>query len=333
MSGGSAVCAREIMPRAGDWAPLLEPSTRHRHVVVDVDNPDPLAGVLSKLAERSTGRTALVQVIVTSQRGTRSPQPLSAHAVLLLCNLVMVSMREAAGFFISGYASRGHIARTSADMDPVAVRWQREVEAKQAARPHLRVTVRVAVAAPVPARYLRGEVDQIAAGFDPVVTGGNGLLTRRTHHARTQTTTRAAGKGFVVTVAELASLWHLPAFSRPIRRFPPARPAAGHPPHPTPPRSAMTVSNPASCDRPRPPRPRPAVCSFRCPTSPPVIVNTRRAPHCLDPHQRHRARPRPIRRLRPHPAVCSFPLPDFAFARRKRPPHPNPIQRSTGGVR
>ncbi|KIA63060.1 hypothetical protein [Nocardia vulneris] len=209
LEGRGGVCGREIAPRAGEWSPLVDATARR---VVDADDYDPLGQVLTALAERGPGETAVVQVIVAAQRGTGS-RGLGVRVLDGTGGLCLWLLRELLDFLQPGPAPArtGYRARSTQDPDPVAAQWFRDVVVKKTDRQHLRVTVRAGVAGSVPARYRRGAVTRLTDGYDQVVTAGDGLITRRVARAARRIAARRPGPGFVATVAELAALWHLPA--------------------------------------------------------------------------------------------------------------------------
>ncbi|MFE3259476.1 hypothetical protein ACFXPS_28975 [Nocardia sp. NPDC059091] len=301
LAGRGGVCAHEIMPRAGAWSPLLDPGRRTHGPLATIDTPDPLGHMLTVLAERSPGQTALVQVIVSAQRDTGTTRPVSARLTLAFCGLAWSLLKDLTGILLPGHSSASPGQQTGADLDPVTAAWQREVVAKKAARPHLRVSVRVAICGSVPARYLRGQVERITNGFDPVLTAGDGLLTRRARHARAATTTRTPGAVFVATAPELAALWHLPAhggvYGVPVNpaRARTAQPIVARRPHPT--SKPTTIPTAAASTASTPPE---AVCA---PTE-----STAKQP-------------------------LRLPLPDICQRTHGNPAHPNPIRPHTGGTR
>ncbi|MBF6131148.1 hypothetical protein [Nocardia brasiliensis] len=162
------------------------------------------------LAGRAPEEIGCVQVIVAAQRGTGS-----GRLALRLLDAVVSFVEEMGREFtrMNASASAGAPRRVApAAVDPVAAVRSRAVVAKKACGPHLRVTVRVAVAGPAhDARLYRAQVGLIADGFDAVATAGDGLITRRVCRPAVKVGSRRPGAGFVVTVAELGALWHIPA--------------------------------------------------------------------------------------------------------------------------
>ncbi|WP_405164972.1 hypothetical protein OG203_07620 [Nocardia sp. NBC_01499] len=202
------VRGREVVPRGGEWSPVVDPSSPTA-VRAGADTVEPLGQVLTMLTGRGRGEGGCVQVIVSAQRGTRSVRP-----AMRALDAVLAFGQELGEEFtrMNRSSSAGAPPRvTPAAVDPVEAVRSRAVVAKKAAGPHLRVTVRVAVAGPAPARQHRSQVVLIAAGYDAVATAGDGLITRRVHRAAVKVGARRPGAGFAVTVAELGALWHIPA--------------------------------------------------------------------------------------------------------------------------
>lgn len=209
VSGGGVVRGREVLPRGGEWSPVVEPSKSAVPVRAGTDAVDPLGQVLAMLAGRAPEETGCVQVIVAAQRGTDSGRP-----ALRLLDAVVSFVEEMGREFtrMNASASAGAPRRVApAAVDPVAAVRSRAIVAKKACGPHLRVTVRVAVAGSAPARLYRAQAGLIADGFDAVATAGDGLITRRVYRPAVKVAARRPGTGFVATVAELGALWHIPA--------------------------------------------------------------------------------------------------------------------------
>ncbi|MFI7003633.1 hypothetical protein [Nocardia sp. NPDC050175] len=201
------VRGREVRPRGGEWSPVVEPSSAASGVRAGVDTVDPLGQVLTMLAGRGRGEAGCVQVIVSAQRGTRSGRP----ALRALDALLAFGQEMGQEFTrINGGTSAGAPPRTT-PVDPVEAVRSRAIVAKKASGPHLRVTVRVAVAGPAPTWQHRAQVALIAGGYDAVATAGDGLITRRVYRSAVKVGSRRPGAGFVATVAELGALWHIPA--------------------------------------------------------------------------------------------------------------------------
>ncbi|MFI6172978.1 hypothetical protein ACIBCN_39800 [Nocardia sp. NPDC051052] len=202
------VRGREVLPRGGEWSPVVEPSGPAAAVRAGADAADPLGQVLTMLARRGPGEAGWVQVIVAAQRGTRSGRP-----ALRALDAVLAFVEEMGREFtrMNGRPSAGTPPRVTPAVDPVQTVRSRAIVAKKASGPHLRVTVRVAVAGPAPAWEHRSQAGLIADGYDAVATAGDGLITRRVHRSAAKVSSRRPGTGFAATVAEMGALWHIPA--------------------------------------------------------------------------------------------------------------------------
>ncbi|GAB2540915.1 hypothetical protein [Nocardia heshunensis] len=206
IEGTGGLAAREVLPRGGEWSPVVAPSSGWGRAGADL--VDPLGQVLTVLAERGPGEVASVTIIVAAHRGTGTGRP-ALRALDAVLAFLQDVLREA----MRGGASPSPRPAATVPVDPVAAVRYRNVVAKKASGPHLRVTVRVAVSGRVPARYLRHEARLIADGYDAVATDGDGLITRRVRRPAHKVALRRPGTGFVVTVAEFGALWHLPTGS------------------------------------------------------------------------------------------------------------------------
>lgn len=210
----AGMSARVVLPRQGAWSPIVDPSTARRSVT-DADTPDGLGSVLAALADRAPGEIAVAQIVVCAQRGTNG-RSVASRAVAVVGEAVIGALRELLDIFAPGPVAsrtphpRGTTARVTGG-DPVAEKLLRDTVAKKSARPHLRVTVRVAVTGSASGQARRAAVARIAEGYDPVATLGAGLVSRRVRRPVRRVSERRPGPGFVATVAEMAALWHLPA--------------------------------------------------------------------------------------------------------------------------
>jgi|GEM_PF-3947000 len=207
IGGRGGVVGREIVPRAGAWHPLIAPGEAIR-TTVDRDTPDGLNQVLAALSERQSGETAVVQVIVAAHREAGEWGRLArggARAVVNLADFALTIHHTT--------PSTHHQRTTDTAGNPVAAARRQAEATKKNSGPHLRVTVRAAVAGPVPARYRRGAAGRIAGGFDSIVTGGAGLSAWRVRGAGWRVDARRPGRVFMATMRETAALWHLPASS------------------------------------------------------------------------------------------------------------------------
>ncbi|MBF6066062.1 hypothetical protein IU500_33905 [Nocardia terpenica] len=204
LTGAGGVCGREVCPRGGPWSPVTDPSAR---AVARPEGVDPLGQVLTALAERPAREVGIVQVIVAAQRATDG---IVRPTLRLLLDGAASLMTEVGRELMSDGKS-GRAPRPTTPVDPVQAQRAREIVAKKASGPHLRVTVRAAVSGPVPARYRRQAAGWIANGYDAVATAGNGLTGHRTRGAARKVSLRRPGTVFAATVGELGALWHIPA--------------------------------------------------------------------------------------------------------------------------
>jgi hypothetical protein len=165
------------------------------------EGPDPLRLVLGQLAGLADGEQALVQLLVrpatvreqrrllTVARRLKAGQP--GRPLTRLLDLLDPTpappQRPAA--------------------DPALASEVREVLAK-AAQPLFRVALRLAVAAPTP-EQARGRIHALCAAF-AAYEGSIGLRRRRLHAGTDKLERRALGRGFLLSVSELAALAHLP---------------------------------------------------------------------------------------------------------------------------
>lgn len=258
----------ELLPTGGRWAPLIDPAPRGRTGWAPRRGGGEGSGraVLDALAWRRPGEQACVQLVITGGRGSAGGALaglLRAAAPALLGTLA--GAIAAAGLFVidlitpghgptplgNGRSRAAHAGRGSdwgwsesgpgaPPADPVAA----GVAVKRATRPHLHVTMRVAVAVAGTGRsdrergaVARGLVADIAAGYDLIATHSP-LRTRwRRWLGGLDQSTRVAGGGFQATLAEVGALWQLPEdaprynLPRPAARNLPAAPELARLPH------------------------------------------------------------------------------------------------------
>lgn len=219
------VSAVHVAARGGTWAPLLDPSRAPREL--RTGEVDPLHGVLETLADRRPGQTAVVQLVVAAHPDRRHPQRHRGVSGLVVAMLTGL-LRLAAALLIeivditthhgprpSATTGPGHHPKAPpASEDPVEAARRRDLAAKQARGPHLRATLRLAVTTTG-----RGSRDDRAAAvvglvncYDQAAPAAR-LYTRPVRRAaRAVAGRRAAPRaGLLLTVAEAAALWHLPA--------------------------------------------------------------------------------------------------------------------------
>ncbi|MQA02166.1 MAG: hypothetical protein GEV07_05375 [Streptosporangiales bacterium] len=209
--GTRRVRAADVTPRGGEWAPLIDTTRRHR----DSHTEEPIGQTLSSLADRRRGEIACAQLLVTAHRSDHDGssawlRPLSV-ALTMLRALRQIIFWLFDLFLTSTRATNGHhgTRHSSGEQDPVTKTKQQAINAKKADSPHLRVTLRVAVASWGKSRQRRNVVAAIAGGYDRVARATELLLTH-TRRAAWRVVTRRPGRGFIATTDELAALWHLP---------------------------------------------------------------------------------------------------------------------------
>jgi len=234
VSGGASggVSAVHVMARGGPWAPLLDPSRAPREL--RTGEVDPLHGVLETLAERRPGQTAVVQLIVAAHSDRhhghhdgqrhRSVGGLVAAALTGLLRLAAALLFEIVDIMTHGphpSATTGagqHPKVPSTSEDPVQAARRRDLAAKQGRGPHLRATLRLAVTTTGrggrgPRNDRAGTVDGLVNCYDQAAPAAR-LYTRPVRRAARAVTGRRTGParaGLLLTVAEAAALWHLPA--------------------------------------------------------------------------------------------------------------------------
>ena len=167
---------------------------------------------VAALARRGPGEQAVVQLAVTAHR--RAPL---ARGTATALGAVLRAGVELVELLLPGrhHPPRNTAAARRLPTDAAKAAAVKATDAKRATRPHLRATLRVAVAAVGvrgPARHRpvrRRLLADVAAGYDLAVTAR--LRTRRVWAAPGRLAVRAPGRGFLATLPELAALWHLPA--------------------------------------------------------------------------------------------------------------------------
>ncbi|MGH8879126.1 MAG: hypothetical protein ACRD0P_17595 [Stackebrandtia sp.] len=293
------VGAAEVRPCGDVWSPLLDHRTRATRGAVAAVN-EGLRAVWAELAaEGDSGRTASVQVVVSRSRPDRSRSGASIGGgglsgisvgdvlgfVGRMLGTALVAVLEFIMEAISDLITPGPSTATSRAQgrtspprsasarpprlpDPVQAEREKAALAKRLARPHLRATVRVAIAGDADRRAL-GEQAQavanglIAIGLDPAAATARPVRfgCRRIH-------ARRHGKGFVASCRELAAMWHLPSqpgehgidapradYAAPQTSLPDAPALPGYQP-PRRPQPGLHQWPPAQPNRPaRPPRP------------------------------------------------------------------------------
>jgi hypothetical protein len=213
-----AVCVR---PAGGGWAPLIEPARSARTYPGQLD---PLQSVLAALAERRGGERACAQLLVSPRRATGSSclgglswQPVvralvrAPFVVLFWVFDLLVSSHNAHSRNVGAPPRTVH--PTSASEDPAIDAFRKVVMVKKAHGPHLSVTLRVSLSSAGSRVARRSGLAAIVNGYDVAAPEAR-LHTRRVRHPASVLRARRPGRGrdrFVVTLAEAAALWHLPA--------------------------------------------------------------------------------------------------------------------------
>jgi hypothetical protein len=262
--------------RAGVWAPLIDPTTPATRAGTPAADAaqEPLRAVLAALAARGRGEHAAVHLILNRHRphtsfrdrfrdhdtttgalgGVLAVAGSALGAVagwalrcagrvllgLLRCLLPGPTRPAHSGGARGARAGSGMVTGLGTGVDAVTdPEHAAAVKArlvKRAHGPHLRVTMRVVVAAgPIRGRARHASTRRvlaarIAAGYDVTLTQPTALRGRWAWLAvadRVATRTPARTGGFYATLPELATLWHLPA--DPVRWGMPAAPATQRP--------------------------------------------------------------------------------------------------------
>lgn len=225
----AGVSAVELRPRGGPWAPLTDTTPRAPRAG-EGGEAEPLRAVFAALADRGAGELAAVQIVIRAHRGAGA-QPWAARAAGALLRMGAGLVLELATILLPGrHAPTRTTTRTpgrAVTSDPVAAAALKASDAKRVAGPHLRVTLRVALATN-PNMALAGRrhrLARITGGFDLVTTP---LRTGRVRRPASALTGRLPGRSFLATLPELAAVWHIPA--EPGRYALAAQPARNRPP-------------------------------------------------------------------------------------------------------
>ncbi len=211
------VTAAQVMPRGGEWAPLLDPTHTTRRQTGEVD---PLHSALSALAERGEGERACVQLVVSRARTVRHrggdrDRPLWARIVLGILRapfVIFLAVAEVMFTRGSSTTSRMHAANPHTPDDPAVAAHRKAIAAKQAHGPHLHATLRLAICSPASRGLRRRAVNAIVNGYDLVAPEAS-LHTRPAYRPARRLSQRLPGARrdrFLVTLDEAAALWHLP---------------------------------------------------------------------------------------------------------------------------
>lgn len=218
----------ELAPAAGPWTPLVDPATARRaadRIGSGEPGEEPLRALLGALAGLRPGEQAAVQLVVSHHRAggvgggvaglLRGATPALlggvtgavAAGVLALLDLFSSSSRPTRRRRASGQRTGG-----TTGGDPVRAAAAKAADAKRAAGPHLRVTLRVAATVPAPQRWRadRARAGDITAGFDLVTDTELRPVWRRLAVAELLVLHGHGRRPFQATLPELAALWHLP---------------------------------------------------------------------------------------------------------------------------
>ncbi len=215
--GGERVTAAHVVPRGGEWVPLLDPIRTARRHSAEVD---PLHSALSALAERGEGERACVQLVVSRartvrRRGGDRDRPLWARIVLGILRAPFVIFLAVADVIFtrgSSTTSRTHAANPNTPDDPAVAAHRKAIAAKQAHGPHLHATLRLAIYSPASRGLRRRAVNAIVNGYDLAAPEAS-LHTRPAYRPARRLSQRLPGARrdqFLVTLDEAAALWHLP---------------------------------------------------------------------------------------------------------------------------
>lgn len=214
---GLSCRAVEVLPRGGEWTPLINPGARPVWAASD-SGADGLRGVLATLARRGPGEVACVQLVVTAHSGIGGGHRPLWHRVvrglLRAARRVLLVVLD----LVQEFASSGHRHPQPPRVqplhavpdDPALAARARAVDGKRADGPHLRVTLRAGCGRPGRGRVTRSQMQAIADGFDLAVTETS-VYTRPVRRSAVRLSQRRTGARFNATVEELAALWHLPA--------------------------------------------------------------------------------------------------------------------------
>lgn len=189
---------RRLVLSGRSWLPLG--GTGERREVAD-----PIGGVLSTLAATGTGNGngggegVVVQVVARPARRRTLARARRAVAAAR-------RGRPANGRWSTGLVTNGPGPSTA---DPLALADARDGTAKLTAGPHFEVAIRFAVAGGSK-RHRRARCRQLAAAYG-LYAGRSHLVARVLWFPDWALTSRRVGRGFLVSLPELASLAHLPA--------------------------------------------------------------------------------------------------------------------------
>lgn len=185
---------RRLVLSGRSWLPLG--GTGERREVAD-----PIGGVLSTLAATSDvgGEGVVVQVVASPARRRTLARARRAMAAAR-------RGRPANWRWSTGLVTNGPGPNTA---DPLALADARDGTAKLAAGPHFEVAIRFAVAGGSK-RHRRARCHQLAAAYG-LYAGRSHLVARVLWLPDWVLTTRRVGRGFLVSLPELATLAHLPA--------------------------------------------------------------------------------------------------------------------------
>ncbi|MGH3260988.1 MAG: type IV secretion system DNA-binding domain-containing protein, partial [Trebonia sp.] len=162
---------------------------------------DPLVLVLGQLAGLDTGERALVQILARPVT-VRAQQRLVTVARQLRSGIPTSRIGRLLDLVLPGSPT------PRPTLDPALSPDVRNVLEK-ASHPLYRCTVRIAVDAPSRG-VARGRIHAIAGAF-AAYEDRVGFRRRRVRHAQAKMASRALGRGFLLSVPELAALAHLPA--------------------------------------------------------------------------------------------------------------------------
>ncbi|MFE5505429.1 hypothetical protein ACFQ73_22925 [Amycolatopsis japonica] len=218
-SPAGAVGATELVPSEGPWAPLVDHLHRPERGVVAVED-EPLRAVLEGISDHAVaGRFASVQVVISPFRGSRR-RGRGTGRRRGLSGLFGAFLRAVGRGFVGAVelllSSSSHESRRDAgtsarrEEDPVAAARRRAREAKQKAGPHLRATVRLVVVGEGTPRTMRRASGGLADVLAALATDEHDTARLRVWRPVGKVARYAHGRGFVASVRELASVWHLP---------------------------------------------------------------------------------------------------------------------------
>lgn len=195
----------QVRLAAAEWFPVG--ATPHGASGAGTPTADPLRGLLEALIDVPGSGTGVLQVLARPATGGRLRR--ARRAALAARRTTPHRVLQLPGL---GATQAGR-DRTSGPADPFALADVREISRKLADTPHFHVAVRVAVAGTRgrggrAAR--RGWLRQISAALG-LYTGRNHLILSPLHRPATTLDGRRLGRGFLLSVGELAILAHLPS--------------------------------------------------------------------------------------------------------------------------